>query len=156
MHGSAKLNQFRPAHPDDIGHITHLVTSLYVKLGSAYQIPMDTKSVVEAVIHTIRHGVCLVGDHACAGGFIDSFVWNRSVKVGNVLFWNYSRPSGVRILEALAVEFQNRGASHLGVASHYPDNLAARFYSRIGLQPCEQQHIVAIETIHRPFSKHQT
>ncbi len=118
--------------------------SLYRKLGGIYGIPHDPRCIVEAVLHTIRHGICLVGPAACAGGFIDSFVWNRRAKIGNVLFWNYDRPSGVRILQALAAEFQRRGASHIMVASHFPDNRAAHLYRKFGLRQVEEQHMVEI------------
>ncbi len=141
------MSKFRQATPADAAAIAESLVSLYRKLGGIYGIPYDYRSVMEAVLHTIRHGVCLTGPTACAGGFIDSYVWNRSVQIGNVLFWNYGRPSGVRILQALAAEFQRRGATHIMVASHFPYNRAAHLYRKFGLRQTETMHMVEIATM---------
>ncbi len=147
MPASSKPPRFRRATPDDSGDVVELLLALYRKLGAAYGIPADTKSVVQAVIHTIHNGICIVGDCSCAGGFIENYVWNRHAKIGTVLFWNYSRPSGIKVFEALVKEFKRCGATHINVASHFPENLAGRFYTRFGLKQCEVQWITEIATM---------
>lgn len=114
-----------------------LLAALYAKLGGVYGIPWDAGAALRVVLHTIHKGVCLIGPQACAGGFVVPFLWNRHVRVGQINFWNYARPSGIRIFNAIAAEFARRGATHLECSSHFPANRAGDFYRHAGLRPVE-------------------
>lgn len=147
MPESSKLKRFRPARPDDLDAILDLLVDMNRKIGAVYGIPADAESTIKTVLHIIHRGVCLVGNHACAGGFIYPYPWNEQAKVGLLLFWNYTRPSGVHVFGAMAERFRELGATHLNCASHFPDNRLARWYARFGLRAAEIQHISPLATM---------
>ena len=141
MNTSSKLRKFRPATMDDADHIIDQIVEINKKVGAVYGIPMDAESVIATVIHTIERGVCVVGENACAGGYIHPYPWNHAAKIGLILFWNYTRPSGIRVFEAIAERFRALGATHINAASHFPDNRIGQYYARFRLHPAEVQHI---------------
>lgn len=153
MNTSPKLRRFRPARLDDADHIIDQIVAINAKVGAVYGIGMDAESVIATVMHTIERGVCLVGDHACAGGYIHPYPWNHAAKIGLILFWNYTRPSGIHVFEAMAERFRALGATHINAASHFPSNRIGQHYARFGLHPCETQFIgclAAMKTNHNP------
>ncbi len=144
MQRSSKLQRFRRATRDDVEPIIDLIVEINRKVGAVYGIPMEAESLIQTVMHIVDRGICMVGPGACAGGFIHPYVWNRSVNVGTVLFWNYNRPSGVHVIEALAQEFNRLGASHFSCSSHFPENKAGRLYVKMNSTPCEIQYMTRI------------
>ena len=136
--------KFRLATPDDTAHCVRLLVPLYEKVGGIYGIPLDLESLTDAVLTTIQTGICIVGPVACAGGLLFPFPWNRNALVGYTLFWNYTKPSGVKILPALMDEFRRRGATQFCAISHFPENKAARIYRRFGLRKSEISHNCAL------------
>lgn len=147
MNASSKLKRFRRATPDDADAVIDLIVDINRKVGAVYGIRMEAESVIQTVIHTIHRGICMVGPNACAGGFISPYVWNRRVQIGTVLFWNYTKPSGVHVFEALAAEFSRLGASHISCSSHFPENKVGRLYLKMNSTPCEIQYIARIEAM---------
>jgi hypothetical protein len=67
--------------------------------------------------------------------------------IGNVVFWGFTKPSGVHILEAITEEFKNHGATHINCASHFPENSSGRLYERFGLHPAETQYVGKIDAL---------
>lgn len=125
--------------------------ALYRRIGvTAYQIEPDLDSVVETIARTIQNGICLVGENACAGGFIVPFLFNYHERIGYVAFWNYSGPSGIRIFPALLEALRDAGATQINVASHFPHNTIARYYARFGLRQTEIQHSCAVADMNIP------
>lgn len=141
---NAKLHRFRKATLEDVDDIIDLIIEINRKVGAVYGIPMDAESVVETVMHVVKRGICVVGPGACAGGMVHPYLWNRDFQMGTVIFWNYNRPSGVHVIEALAREFKQAGATHLTCTSHFPENKAGRIYVRMGSTPCEIQYIAKL------------
>lgn len=133
--------KFRRAELSDLEEVVDLVHAVYKVHHNIYGIGFDSGSVVATCHHVIHNGICLLGHGAVAGGKIVPFLWNRKVLVGTVIFWGFLKPSGVRIIEAIAVEFQKRGAAHINCASHFPDNSTGRFYERIGMHAAETQFV---------------
>jgi len=145
MSASSKLKRFRRATPDDADSIIDLIVEINRKVGAVYGIPMEAESVIQTVMHTIKRGICLVGDGACAGGLIHPYVWNRSASVGLIVFWNYSRPSGIHIFEAMIQAFRQHGATHLNCSSHFPANRIGQHYvKRFDMAPVEVQYLAEI------------
>lgn len=144
--------RFRPAKVDDTEHIVELLIPLFQKFGGVYGIRSDAESIVKTVLHTITNGICLVSPEACAGGFIHPYPWNHQMNVGVVLFWNYNRPSGIRVFEALTREFKARGATHINCASHFPDHRIGRHYRRLNLQPAEIQYVGPVDSATIPLA----
>lgn len=136
--------KFRPATPSDFDAILDLIVDINKKVGAVYGIPMEAGSVVHAINHTIKEGICLVGDGACAGGFIHPYIWNHAMKIGLVLFWNYRKPGGIRIFQAMVEEFKRRGATHVSCSSHFPKNTIGRHYLKRGAHPVEVQYLIPL------------
>lgn len=143
----SRLKLFRPARLDDADHIVDLLVPLFQKVGAVYGIRPEAESIIKTVIHTIERGVCLVGESGCAGGYVHPYPWNHNAQVGIILFWNYSRPSGIHVFEAIVERFRSLGATHINCASHFPDNRIGRHYMRFGLHPAETQFISSLATM---------
>lgn len=141
MSADPNRQKFRPARVDDTDHIVNLLIPLFQKVGVIYGIKPDAESIIASVLHTIERGVCLVGDHACAGGFIRNYPWNYNAKLGVILFWNYDRPSGIKILPEMVEAFRRLGATHINCASHFPDNRIGKHYEALGIHPAEVQYV---------------
>ena len=137
--------KFRKAELDDLDGIVDLLCDLEVKAWSAYGIHADGHSLVEMAMRSIRHGICLVGDGAVAGGFVVKFPANQHVLIGNVLFWNFTTPSGLGVLKAITEEFKALGAAYVSVTSHFPDNRIGDFYCKTGLQRVETNWLAKID-----------
>lgn len=146
-------HKFRKAELDDLEQIVDLLRDLEAKAWSAYGIQAEGHSLVEMAMRTINHGVCLVGKGAVAGGYLVKFPANQRVLVGNVLFWNFTQPSGLKILEAIAAQFKALGATYLSVTSHYPENRIGDFYCKTGLQRVETNWLAKIDQMN--FSIHK-
>ena len=143
--GLSKRQRFHLALPADEERILELLVDLHRKVGGIYGIDTDAASLIETARHVMRHGVCLVGESACAGGSIVRYPWNRSARIGTVLFWNFNRPSGIHVLAALAEEFKARGATHLACSSHFPTNRVGRHYVKsLDMKPVEVQYLLKL------------
>lgn len=133
------------ATPDDEEHILDLLVDLHRKVGGIYGIETDAASLIDTARHIIRNGICLVGESACAGGMITRYPWNREARIGTVLFWNFTKPSGIHVLRALADEFKAHGATHLACSSHFPTNRVGRHYVKsLDMKPVEVQYLLKL------------
>ncbi len=103
--------------------------------------PIRGEDIALTARHIIHFGVCLLGHGAVAGGELVHWVFNRQIIVGNVIFWNFTKPSGAAILDAIADEFTRLGATHIGVSSHHPELRLNEFYGKRGFVPIEDQFI---------------
>ena len=123
-----------------------LLLDLARKVSPAVGIPSEVEALVELAETAIRDGICLVGDFACAAGVVKPYITNKSVMVGHIVFWNFTRPSGVGILTAIAEEFRQRGASHITASSHHPKHAAGGLYRRLlGARPAEMDWIAPLK-----------
>lgn len=140
-------NLFRRATLDDLEEIVDLGVNLSQKHGSVYQMPAEGLSVAAEISRIIKYGICLVGHGAAAGGAVRPFIWNTHIMVGCVIFWNFTRPSGIHIFDALVLELEKHGATHLSTTSHFPKNRIGEFYAKRGMSPAETTFIGEIAAI---------
>ena len=103
---------------------------------------MDARSIAFLALRAIDRGVCLIGNGAVAGGFVQRYPFNQDAMVGTVYFWNFTKPSGIRILKAIMEEFKSHGATHFSCSSHEPKHRIGDYYSTLGLRKAESEWIM--------------
>lgn len=128
-----------------------LLEDLDGKVGERIGIRSDRRSLVETGIRVIKYGVCLVGSHEVAGANIVKFPFNRNAVIGNIMFWNFTRPSGVHIFEAMVKELKKLGVTHITANSHFPENRIGDFYCKLGLRRVEISWLAEINSMHPPY-----
>lgn len=133
------LPPFRQAKLSDGPFIYRLLREFYAKQGGVYDIPMDAESAADTIHQVISTGICLVGNHSCAGALLSPFPFNRHEIIAQVIFWYFTSPREIQIFKQLAVASKIAGATHINASSHFPDNRIMRYYERIGLRPVETQ-----------------
>jgi hypothetical protein len=136
--------RFRLAQVDDLDEVVRIVCAVHRVHHHAYGFEFSNQGIADTCYQVVCHGVCLIGKGAVCGATIQPFFWNPDVKIGNVVFWGFLKPSGVHIIEAMVIELGKRGATHLSAASHFPANSTGRFYERMGMQRAETQFIAEI------------
>lgn len=138
----------------DLEAVVEILMDLDGKLSPAYGIKGDGQSLVETALFAIKHGICLIGRGAAAGGSLFRFPYNHNVLIGNILFWNFTKPSGVGIFQAMVSEFRGLGAKYVTASSHFPENRLGDFYCKQGLKAVETSWIAEISTMrHQPANK---
>jgi hypothetical protein len=132
---------FREATFDDIPRIVDLLQEFYWNKGAIYGIPFDAATTMITVEKVVRHGVCIVGPNSCAGAMIVPFPYNHAVMIASVIFWYFKQSRELKIFPTLAGLCRKRGAEHLSVASHFPENTISRYYNNWGFAPAETLHV---------------
>jgi hypothetical protein len=136
---SPELRQFRQATANDVAFILELLREFYRKAGAIYGIPFDGPSTIQTIAQVIARGVCLVGPSSCAGATLAPFIFNHSKVLAETTFWCFRKPSEILIFEALMAQCKAAGATHIGVASLFPNNAIGRYYARLGFTFCEKR-----------------
>lgn len=121
--------------------IASLLREFYTKAGGPYQIRFDYPSALEFVQGVIAKGYCLVGPTSCAGAVFVPFPFNRQAVLARVEFWYFKRPREITIFDTLREACRWLGATHIGAASHYPENTVGRVYDRRNMLPIESYHM---------------
>jgi hypothetical protein len=140
-------HRFRRANVEDLDQVVELLFDLCGKVSTAYGMKADGNSLIETALHTIKYGVCLIGGGAVAGGMLVRMPYNREMLIGNVLFWNFTKPSGAAIFEAMVNELEKLGAKYISATSHFPDNRLGDFYCKRGLKAVETIWLAEISTM---------
>ena len=135
---------FRHAEVSDIPFIVDLLREFYRKQGKIYGIPFDAPSCIYTVTEILSRGICLVGPSSVAAAMIVPGQFNHSVRFAHVPFWYFRSPREIRILDALIEVCRKAGATHLNVASHYPENRIGRYYEKKGLHPVESLFLLKL------------
>ena len=116
-----------------------MLLNLNFKVGLSYGIPIDPASLVSTATRVIKHGVCLLGDHAVAGATVQPWLFNQNIIVGNIIFWNFTKPKGIGIFDAMVKALAARGATHISASSHFPKNRIGDFYCQKMMKQVELQ-----------------
>jgi hypothetical protein len=124
-----------------------MLRDFYAKSGGIFGIPWEHASAMETVWQTMERGVCMVGDHSCAGAIFGGFPYNRSVKVAQVVFWYFTKPREMRIFHELAIACCAGGCTHFNASSLWPLNTVGRYYERHGMRAAETQWLGEITCV---------
>ena len=119
----------------------------YQKSGSIFGIQWDHGSVLETIGETIHRGVCIIGDHSCAGALFAPFPYNRKFCIASVVFWYFTKPREMEIFHALAQACHEIGCTHINPSSLWPSNTIGRYYRKHGLREAETQWLGEIACI---------
>lgn len=115
-----------------------MLRRFYGRLGmQCYGIRYDHESTAETVLGCITRGICLVGEHSCAGAMLYPFPYNKKVCVGQIVFWYYEANREMGIFDAIVEACWKSGAQAASVASLSARLIGRRFYESRGFHLAE-------------------
>jgi hypothetical protein len=123
-----------------------MLRRFYRRSGGHYEIPYDHASGLLTVVETIDHGICVVGEGACAGALLAPFPYNRQHLVAQVVFWYFEGKSGIGVFDALARACAKAGATNIEAAALPPRCTGKRFYEQRGLSLSEYHFLGSLES----------
>jgi hypothetical protein len=125
----------------DLADACEIISVCWHRHGNAYGIKLDAESLVATVSLIIERGICIIGNSGVAGGTIRPFIYNCNALIGNIVFWSFTKPKGVRVFDAICSELKRLGATHINAASHFPHNRTGEFYMSHGFHAAETQYL---------------